>query len=287
MTRAERRAQQQSPSRTADSRGADIGRQVMVISAVCFALVGAFFGAGLAGGTNIRDVQDGALAADATFLAPATQAFSIWSVIYLGLIAYVIWQALPGQRASPRQRAMGWWIALTAVLNGLWLVTAQYGELWLTVATIALLLVALCLTYVQAVRSAPPRSSWLDPILIDGVTGLHLGWVTLATVANLTAWLTEVGDPSWADLASVWGVLVIAAVIVIGLGTSWAGRWRVTPPLAMAWGLAWISVGRLADEPQSAPIGIAAAVAAGVLVIVPITLRLVGANPSAERHRPN
>lgn len=287
MSRAESRAERNRPAPTAPGTGLDLARRIAVLSSVSFALVGAFFGSGLAGGTDIPEVQDGALAPDGSFLAPAGPAFGIWSVIYLGLIVYAIWQALPGQRASPRQRSVGWWIALTAVLNGCWIIAAQYGELWSTVLLIALLLVALCVTYAVAIRSAQPRSSWLDPILIDGVTGLHLGWVTLATVANVAAWLTRVADPSWVEYASVWGVLVLGMVIVIGVTVSWAGRWRIAPPLAMAWGLLWIAMQRLGGEPQSTVIGVTAAAASGILIIVPIAMRLIGARPANERRRAN
>src|SRR3546814_16885577 len=103
----------------------DLVRQIVVLSAVSFMLVAAMVGTGLLGGTPAQDVQDGALDADASYLAPAGPAFSIWSVIYLGLIGYAVWQALPRQRAHPRQRARGWLGALTRVLHGLWLVHAQ------------------------------------------------------------------------------------------------------------------------------------------------------------------
>ena len=127
--------------------GSDLARQIVVISAVVFMIIAAMVGVGLFGGTNVRDLQGGALDADATVLAPGRQAFSIWSVIYLLMIAYAVWQALPGQRARQRQRRAGWWIALTAVLNGLWLLAAQFLNLFATVVAIVILLVALAATY--------------------------------------------------------------------------------------------------------------------------------------------
>ena len=77
-------------------------------------------------------------------------------MIYAGLVAYVIWQALPSQRASVRQRAIGWWIALTIVLNGLWLVAAQLLTIEWTVIIIFLLLIALCITFRISGSPAPP-----------------------------------------------------------------------------------------------------------------------------------
>jgi hypothetical protein len=246
----------------------DLTRQIAVISAVVFMLVAAAVGTGALGGTPVEDLQNGALDADATLLAPATPAFSIWSAIYALLIAYAVWQALPGQRSRDRQRALGWWIALTAVLNGLWLVLAQFATLPLTVAGIVLLLVALCLTFRRTV--VEPGEGVLDSLLIDGATGLHLGWVSLATVANVTAWLTADGPESWASFGEVAGVAVLVVVAVIGILIALLSGWRTAPGLALAWGLSWLAVGRLTGEPESAAIGITASVVAIVVIGVPL-----------------
>lgn len=246
----------------------DLLRQIVVISAVVFMLVAAAVGTGAFGGTPVQDLQGGALDADASLLAPATPAFSIWSVIYILLIAYAIWQALPSQRTRDRQRAIGWLVAITAVLNGLWLVLAQFTTLPLTVAGIVLLLVALCVTFRRTVTE--PGRGVLDSLLIDGVTGLHLGWVSLATVANTAAWLTATGPADWAAAGEIVAVIVLAVVAVIGVGIAWASRWRIAPGLALAWGLSWLAVGRLVTEPQSTVVGIAAIVVAVIVITVPL-----------------
>lgn len=246
----------------------DLVRQIAVISAFCFMIIAAMVGTGLFGGTAVQDLQNGALDADGSYLAPARSAFSIWSVIYVGLLAYTVWQALPGQRERTRQRALGWLIAGTMVLNGLWLVTAQFLTLPLTVLAIVLLLVLLGVTFAVVVRE--PGRGWADALLIDGVTGLHLGWVTLATVANTTAWLTTIVPESAADAAALWGILVLAVVAVIGVAIAWASQWRIAPGLAMGWGLAWIGVGRLVFEPESTASGVTAIIVAGIVVLVPL-----------------
>jgi hypothetical protein len=52
---------------------------------------------------------------------PAGYAFSIWGVIYLGLIAFTLYQALPSQRENPRLRRIGLWFAASCVANVAWL----------------------------------------------------------------------------------------------------------------------------------------------------------------------
>ena len=248
----------------------DLVRQIAVISALGFTLVAVAVGVGGLGGTEVQDSQGGQLSSQGSYLAPATPAFSIWSIIYLGLAAYVVWQALPSQRASARQRAIGWWIALTIVLNGLWLVAAQLLTIEWTVIVIVLLLIALCITFRISVVTREPRGGWLDALLIDGVTGLHLGWVTLATVANIAAWLTGVVPESWEESATAWGLAVLAVVAVIGVGIAWASGWRVAPGIALAWGLSWLAVGRLSGDPSNQAIGIAAIIVAAIVLLVPV-----------------
>lgn len=252
---------------------ADIVRQVAVLSAVSFMIVAAMVGTGLFGGTNVRDLQGGALDADSTVLAPDRPAFAIWSVIYVLMAAYAVWQALPGQRSRARQRAVGGWIALTAVLNGAWLLAAQFLNLIATVIAIVLLLVALAAT-LRVLVAQPPEGP-LDVGLMDVTVGLHLGWVALATVANVTAWLTaEVAPASWAGAAEPVAIGVLAVVAVIGSALALGTGGRLAPAVAMAWGLVWIGVARATGEPASTPIAIAAIVAAVVVLFAAVLVRV-------------
>ena len=260
----------------------DVVRQIAVISAAVFMLIAAMVGTGLFGGTPVQDLQGGALDQDGSFLAPARSAFGIWSVIYIGLLAYTVWQALPGQRANSRQRHLGWFIAVTMVLNGLWLITAQFLNLPLTVLAIVVLLIALSLTFRRAV--ADPPDGWVDGILIDVVTGLHLGWVALATVANTAAWLTQIAPQSWGVYPHAIGAAVLVVVGIIGVAIAWVSGWRFAPGLAMAWGLTWIGVARLSGEPHSDLIGTVAFIVAAVVAVPPIVMTIVRtARPAAVR----
>lgn len=241
-----------------------IVRQSLVIAAAVFMLIAAAVGAGAFGGASVDDLQNGALSAQGSYLAPAGPAFSIWSLIYIGLLAYTVWQALPAQRTDARQQAAGGWVAVSMVLNGLWLVTARFLTLWLTVIVIALLLAVLAVVIVQLGRTRPRNLA--DRVLTDGANGLHFGWVTIATVANTSAFFTQIAPQSWAEQADAVAVAVLVVVLVIGVASAWITR-RIAPALATAWGLAWLAVGRLTDQPESAPTGIVAIIVAVLLVV--------------------
>jgi len=254
---------------TSRPTGTDLARQIVVISAVAFMIVAAMVGTGLFGGTNVRDLQGGALDADATVLAPATPAFSIWSLVYALMVAYAIWQALPGQRGRERQRRAGWWIAGTAVLNGGWLLAAQFLTLPVTVVAIVVLLIALGATLRALVRT--PAETWADRVFMDATVGIHLGWVSLATVANVTAWLAaEVVPAMDPDGQQVWGVIVLVVVALVGLALAFGTGGRIAPALAMAWGLVWIGAARTSGEPQAAAVATAAFIVAAVVLLAAV-----------------
>jgi hypothetical protein len=251
-----------------DSR--DRVRQLVVTASAVFMIIGTLFGIGVFG-TRVEEASGGSLSATATLLAPAVRAFSIWSVIYAGLIAYVVWQWLPTKAASARARAIGWLASLSMVLNATWLLVTQVGWLWVSVAVIGALVVTLGLLMQRLTATRAP--GWGERIVVDGTFGLYLGWSSVATAANITATLVASGvDPGGlaAELIAV-AVVAVAAAIVVVLAKVLGGRIGVAA--AMAWGLFWIAVGRLTGQPGSTLTGVAAALAAVVVVAAAALLR--------------
>ena len=256
-------------------------RQVVVVVSVVLAIVGAAVGSGAFGGTPIQDAAGGALAADATLLAPGTGAFQIWSVIYLGLIGYAVLQALPSQAPRARHRRVGWLAAASMLLNAAWILSIQAGLLALSVPVIVALLAVL----VAIVLRLGPAKGWADRVLGDGAFGLYLGWVTIATVANVTALLQQAGFTGLGLAPEGWAIAVLVAATLIGVGTATRDGARFGPALSLAWGLAWIAVARASGAPESAPITIAAAAAAVVVLAAPAILRTRPAAPALQRTR--
>lgn len=258
----------------------DIARQITVAASAVIAVVGSFVGSGAAGGTPIQDAAGGALAADATLIAPATPAFSIWSVIYLGLIAYAVWQFLPGQSGAERHRRIGYWVAASLILNAAWILSIQFDLLPLSVPIIVILL-AVLLRILLDLTALPATTRW-DALLTDGSLGLYLGWVAIATAANVTALLVAIGFTGFGWPPELWSVIVIVAAAGAGIAIAIAGKGRIAPALSLAWGLSWVAVGRLTGEPASTITGVAAIVAVVVVLgaAVLVRVRRRSASPS-------
>ncbi|GAA4399733.1 tryptophan-rich sensory protein [Fodinibacter luteus] len=238
-------------------------RQVGVTLAELLCVVGTLVGVGVIG-TRVEESSGGALAADATLLAPAGPAFTIWTPIYLGLAAYTVWQWLPEQATDRRHRAIGWLVAASMVLNAAWLLVTQQGWIWVSVLVMAGLVATLGVL-VRRLEEVPSYGH-VETVVVDGTFGLYLGWVAVAACANVTAAFVSSGvDPGGyaAQLVAV-AVVAVAAGVGVLLARRLGGRWAVAG--AMAWGLGWIAWGRVTDEPRSLLVGVAA-VAAAVVVL--------------------
>lgn len=255
-------------------------RRIVVVLTVAGSLIAAVVGSGLFGGPSIADAAGGAFAADATVLAPAGFAFVIWSPIYLGLAAYAIWQLVPGQASKPRHRAVGYGVAASALLNAVWIICVLAWRIAESFVIIVILLGVLLATFVRATRRRH-RGSVAEIVLIDGVIGLYLGWVTIAAAANLAAWLADIGMAAWTEAPGVPGTVTLIAAGLIALLTAWrGGRWA--PAVASAWGLVWIAVGRWQENP-AAPVVATTAVVLAVLVLLVAAWRFRGRTRVAER----
>lgn len=250
----------------------DLVRQLTVAVSSLLAVIGAFIGSGAAGGTPVQDAAGGALAADATLIAPGTGAFSIWSLIYVGLLAFAVWQFLPAQRSDERHRRLGYLVAASLLLNAAWILSIQFDLLWLSVPIIVALLLVLIAAFRRCL-ALPPKNV-VDTIATDGTIGLYLGWVIVATAANVTAVLVAAGFEGWGIPAETWAVVVVAVAGLVGVALAVWDRGRIAPTLSLAWGLSWIAVARLTDAPESTVTGIAAIIAAAAVVLATLATRI-------------
>lgn len=245
--------------------GTDVARQVSVIASYVACLVGTLYGTGVLG-TRVEESTGGRLSAEATLVAPAGPAFSIWSVIYLGLGAFTVWHTLPSRAADPRARATGWLAAASMLLNAGWLWVTQVGWLDASVLVIVMLLAVLAVLMVRLV-DLPDGDDRFGRVAVDGTFGLYLGWVCVAVCANITAALVARGAPATGTLAEAAAVVVLVVVAFVGILLARRTRGRLTVAAAMAWGLGWLAWGRAAGEPQ-APVVAGAAVVAAVVILV-------------------
>lgn len=249
--------------RETDTTDVSWGMPILTIVVTAFAVFTAFLGSGAIGGTPIAEAAGGALSADATPLAPASTAFSIWSVIYAGLAGYAIWQLFPAARRSPRQKHLRPWALASIVLNSIWIWTVQFDQVWASVLVITVLLVVLI--RIMYILGEPRTGGWPDLILTEATFGLYFGWVLVATFANLFAYLSAEGLDAFTTIPVGVGGIVLAGLI--GVVAAIIDGGRIAPALATSWGLAWIAVARTEGSYESQALVVTAAAASAVVLL--------------------
>jgi hypothetical protein len=174
------------------------------------------------------------------YFVPAGYVFSIWGLIYLGLIAYAVFQALPAQRENPRLRSTGWWVCLGGLANIAWIFLWHYEMFALTVIAMLVLLGTLIVTYLRLGISRTKVTS-AERYTTHLTFSIYLGWITVATVANITSLLDYLNWNGFGISPVIWMGIVLAAVFIIA-GLMNFTRRDVAYTGVILWALAGIAV---------------------------------------------
>jgi len=187
---------------------------------------------------------------------PAGYVFSIWGLIYLGLIVFAIHQALPSQRGTKvlDQIAPVYWIASLA--NTAWIVLWHYEQFPITIIVIVILLLSLIAIYRKVDTKADASFRWCVQLPFS----IYLGWVSVATIANAAQVLTYLEWNAWGLSADTWAVIMLAVASLLGVVMLLRER-----NAAYALVLVWAFVGIALKQADSALVANAAWVFAGLL----------------------
>jgi hypothetical protein len=148
------------------------------------------------------------------YFVPAGYVFSIWGLIYLALAAFVIYQVFPSQRENDRLRRVGYWFAASCAANIAWLFSWHYQLFPLTLLAMLVLLACLIVVYLK-LDIGRSRVSTIERWLVDFPFSLYLGWVSVATIANVTSLLDYLGWGGWGISPQVWAVIMLSVGVVL------------------------------------------------------------------------
>jgi hypothetical protein len=233
-------------------------RQIIVVLAVLGTLtVNALANILPINGVNTGQVSD----SFNVYFVPAGYVFSIWGVIYVGLLAYMIFQLLPSQKESPRMQATGWWVALGGLANSTWIFLWHYGQFVGTLGAMLILLATLILVYLR-LGTGVTKVSKLETWMVRVPFSIYLGWISVATIANVSDVLHYNGWNQWGLSDGTWMIILLAVVAVLGNLMNFLRR-----DIAYAAVLLWALAGIAYKFPQQGIITIATWVAFALVAL--------------------
>lgn len=210
----------------------DISRAALVIAATAGVIVFNWLAAiGRVNDTTPEMISD----AYPTIITPAGYAFSIWSLIYLGLIAFSIYQILP--KNLERFRGIRTIYIFSCLLNCGWIYAWHHNRVLLCLGIIAALLVTLFYLNLKVRNGETYGDYWA----VSAPFSIYFGWVTAATIVNFAIAMSSLGFTVKGPGATVFGMICIFVAAAIAV----AVRIKMTNylhPLAVAWALTAIGV---------------------------------------------
>ncbi len=187
---------------------------------------------------------------------PAGLTFSIWGVIYLLLLVFCFLQFLAQNKTMIN--AIGWLFTISCILNSLWIVTWHYEKPGLSFIIILFMLITLIMINYRLT----PFTTGIS----KAAFGIYLGWISIATIANATAFLVSINWQGWGISNEAWAVImvmvgaVITATILKKFQNPFAG-------IAVIWALTGIMIARW---PDNRPILITAALSILFIAVVSV-----------------
>ena len=211
-------------------------------------------------GQNTGDISD----RFQVYFVPAGYVFAIWFFIFVGWVVFAIYQFRPSQKESPRLRRLGFLFAISNLFNAAWLFAWHYNLFGLSVIVMLILLGLLIASYLRlnVNRASAQGAEWWS---VDLPFSVYLGWITVATVANITSWLYSVEWNGFGISAPIWAVIMIAVASVVGILMAIVRR-----DAAYLFVLVWSFIGIAVKQTPAPNVVTAAWISAGLMLVLAV-----------------
>ncbi|AHC18167.1 tryptophan-rich sensory protein [Paenibacillus polymyxa] len=199
-----------------------------------------------------------------TLITPAGYAFSIWSVIYVLLACFVVYQATPTGQAKTSVQSIGIFFILSCLFNIIWIFLWQYVYVELCVIVIILYLLSLSVVYVRTRTPQPTRGEmWFVKLPFS----LNLGWVSVATIINIAVALEKNEWSGWGLSDTTWAIIILLIGTVLAIMVSFPYRDSIYP-LVFVWAYVAIAV----EHPNNENVRLAALILAAIILVYALWL---------------
>jgi len=196
-----------------DKRIFQIGNIVAVILTI---IVNSLANALPIGGKTTGELSDNI----PNLFVPAGITFAIWGVIYFLIILFAIYQARDLFRKEkidmPYLEKISFFFISASLSNIIWIFLWHYEQIILSLLLMLVLFVSLLMIYLRLDIGKNPLSV-KDKFMIHVPISVYIGWITIATVANMTAALVSINWDGFGISGQIWTVLVIIIAAIITL----------------------------------------------------------------------
>ncbi|MGZ0039469.1 tryptophan-rich sensory protein [Paenibacillus ottowii] len=199
-----------------------------------------------------------------TLITPAGYAFSIWSVIYVLLTCFAVYQATSTGQAKASVQSIGIFFILSCLFNIIWIFLWQYVYVELCVIVIILYLLSLIIVYMRTRTPQPTRGEmWFVKLPFS----LNLGWVSVATLINIAVALKKNEWSGWGLNETVWAIIILLIGTALAILVSFPYRDSIYP-LVFVWAYVAIAI----EHPNHEKVRLAAWILSAIILVYALWL---------------
>jgi hypothetical protein len=156
------------------------------------------------------------------FFVPAGYVFTIWGFIYIVMLIYSIYQVLPRTRVIALLDRIALWVMMTNIANALWLVLWHYEYFLQSVLVMFALLISLVMIYLKVSETRENETFSAEQHAeiywrVQFPFSVYLGWISVATIANVTLALAVWGWSGFGIAELTWAIVMVAVAALLGL----------------------------------------------------------------------
>lgn len=149
-------------------------------------------------------------------IIPASYAFAIWGVIYLGLFSFGFYQFQSSQQQNPRLQTTRYWLICASLAQVIWVVVFLYRMFSVSLVAMLVILFGLIQAYLK-LKNTPHPTSQKEQWFVDIPISIYLGWISVATIVNAASVLYNLGWSGWGISAPLWTTILITVAGLIGI----------------------------------------------------------------------
>jgi len=168
------------------------------------------------GGKNTGELSDNI----PNLFVPAGITFTIWGIIYILIIIFALYLARDlfkkEKTSTPFIEKISYFFILASIANIIWIFFWHYEQILLSLLAMIVLFVSLLVMYLR-LNIGKEEVSLKEKLFIHVPISVYIGWITVATIANITAVLVTISWNGFGISEEIWTMLVIivAAILTI------------------------------------------------------------------------
>lgn len=167
-------------------------------------------------------------------ITPSGWAFSIWGLIYLLQIGFAVYGFFPSVRTSAVFQKLSPFFLLSAVGNISWIFFWHFGKFPLSLVAMFVILASLIAIYLILDVGKVGRGL-SDRLFLEAPFRVYLGWITVATIVNVSLILFQAGWNGFGIRPEIWTVLILGVALILGTFSIVTRKdWLFTAVLAWA-----------------------------------------------------